>query len=152
MAKKSNIAMIAIPVVLAAAGLYFILRKKKVVDTPKIEDPKPDKIVVSGKEEPIYFPLRKGSKGDLVKQLQDALLQYNPSLQKVFAAGYGTFGVNTEKALFSLTKKMMVETQFELDAIVRGGQSIANNKKSKVVGVYTPPLIDPFNVTKNLGY
>jgi hypothetical protein len=145
MAKKSNIAMIAIPVVFALAGLYFIFRKKKVVDTPKIEDPKP-------KEEPIYFPLRKGSKGDLVKQLQDALLQYNPSLQKVFAAGYGTFGVNTEKALFSLTKKMMVETQFELDAIVRGGQSIANNKKSKVVGVYTPPLIDPFNVTKNLGY
>jgi hypothetical protein len=150
MAKKSNIAMIAIPVVLAAAGLYFILRKKKVVDKPKIDDPKPDKIVVSGKEEPIYFPLRRGSKGDLVKQLQDALLQYNPSLQKVFAAGYGTFGVNTEKELFSVHKKKMVETQAELDSIIRGGQSIANNKKSKVVGVYSPTPIDPFSMTKNI--
>ena len=150
MAKKNNIAMIAIPVVLGLAGLYFILRKKKPEEKPKIDDPKPDKIVINGKEEPIYFPLRRGSKGDLVKQLQDALMQYFPALP----VGYddGKFGKNTEADLFKITKKKMVETQAELDSIIRGGQAIANNKKSKVVGVYTPPLIDPFNVTKNLGY
>ena len=150
MAKKSNIAMIAIPVVLAAAGLYFIFRKKKVETKPKIDDIKPETIVVSGKEEPIYFPLRRGSKGDLVTQLQVALMQYFPALPK----GYddGKFGKNTEADLFKVTKKKMVETQAELDSIIRGGQAIANNKKSKVVGVYSPTTIDPFNVTKNLGY
>jgi hypothetical protein len=150
MTKKSNIAMIAIPVVLAAAGLYFIFRKKKVETTPKIEDPKPDKIVVEGKEQPINFPLRRGSKGDLVKQLQGALMQYNSSLP----VGWddGKFGVKTEGELFKISKKKMVESQAELDSIVRGGQSIANNKKSKVIGVYSPSTItvDPFNATKNI--
>lgn len=148
MAKKSNIAMIAIPVVLAAAGLYFIFRKKKVETKPKIDDIKPETIVVSGKEEPIYFPLRRGSKGDLVTQLQVALMQYYPALPK----GYddGKFGKNTEADLFKVTKKKMVETQAELDSIIRGGQAIANNKKSKVVGVYSPTPIDPFSMTKNI--
>jgi hypothetical protein len=150
MAKKSNIAMIAIPMVLAAAGLYFIFRKKKTVGTPPVEVPKPDTIVISGKEEPIYFPLRKGSKGDLVTQLQVALMQYYPALPK----GYddGKFGKNTESDLFKLTKKMMVENQADLDSIIRGGAAAAKKRKDKVVGVYSPQPIDPFNVTKNLGY
>ena len=148
MAKKSNIAMIAIPVVLAAAGLYFIFRKKKPEDKPKIDDSKPDKIVVEGKEQLINFPLRKGSKGDLVTQLQVALMQYYPALPK----GYddGKFGKNTESDLFKLTKKMMVENQADLDSIIRGGAAAAKKRKDKVVGVYSPQPIDPFNVTKNL--
>jgi hypothetical protein len=150
MAKKTNILMIAIPVVLAAAGLYFIFRKKKVETTPKIDDKKPETMVISGKEEPIYFPLRRGSKGDLVKQLQVALMQYYPALPK----GYddSKFGKNTESDLFKLTKKMMVETQADLDSIIRGGAAAAKKRKDKVVGVYSPQPIDPFNVTKNLGY
>ena len=150
MAKKNNIAMIAIPVVLGLAGLYFILRKKKPEEKPKIDDPKPDKIVVEGKEQLINFPLRRGSKSDLVKQLQGALMQYFPALP----VGYddGKFGKNTEADLFKITKKKMVESQAELDSIIRGGQAIANNKKSKVVGVYSPTIItvDPFSMTKNI--
>jgi hypothetical protein len=148
--KKSNVAMILIPLVLAATGLYFIFRKKKVVDTIKIDDKKPETVVVEGKEQPINFPLRRGSKGNLVKQLQNALMQYNSALP----IGYddGKFGVKTEGELFKISKKKMVESQAELDSIVRGGQSIANNKKSKVVGVYspTPTRVDPFNATKNI--
>lgn len=150
MAKKSNIAMIAIPVVLGLAGLYFIFRKKKVETTPKIEDKKPETIVISGKEEPIYFPLRRGSTSELVRQLQVALMQYFPALPK----GYddGKFGKNTEADLFKVTKKKMVETQAELDSIIRGGLAAAKTRKDKIVGVYspTPIRVDPFNATKNI--
>jgi hypothetical protein len=150
MAKKSNIAMILIPVVLAAAGLYFILRKKKPVATNTTDDKKPETMVVEGKEQPINFPLRRGSKGDLVKKLQGALMQYNTTLPKGWDDG--KFGVKTEGELFKVTKKKMVESQAELDSITTGGQSLADARKKKVVGVYSPIPIDPFNVTKNLGY
>jgi len=155
--KKSNVAMILIPVVLAAAGLYFIFRKKK----PNATTPSgssgtinnngvviPDTIVVSGNVTSVDFPLRRGSKGELVKQLQVALMQYFPALPK----GYddGKFGKNTEADLFKVTKKKMVETQAELDSIIRGGAAAAKTRKDKIVGVYSPTPIDPFSMTKNI--
>ena len=156
--KKNNVAMILIPVVLAATGLYFIFRKKKPVPTNPISGGSgtinnngviiPEKIVVNGVETSVNFPLRKGRTSELVRQLQVALMQYFPALPK----GYddGKFGKNTEADLFKVTKKKMVETQAELDAIIRGGAAAAKTRKYKVVGVYSPPLIDPFNVTKNI--
>jgi hypothetical protein len=162
MAKKSNIAMIAIPVVLAAAGLYFIFRKKKTDGTKPataggatstLEGGAvglPDKIIVDGKEQSIEFPLRRGSQGITVKNLQTALMQYNPALPK----GYddGKFGKNTESDLFKLTKKKMVESLSELESIIRGGASAAKTRKDKIVGVYspTPIKVDPFSMTKNI--
>ena len=148
--KKSNVAMILIPVVLAAAGLYFILRKKKPVATTTTDDKKPETMIVEGKEQPINFPLRRGSKGDLVKQLQVALMQYYPALPKCYDDS--KFGKNTEADLFKVTKKKMVETQEELDAIIKGGASAAKTRKDKIVGVYspTPIRVDPFNATKKI--
>jgi LPXTG-motif cell wall-anchored protein len=156
--KKSNIGMILIPVVLAAAGLYFIFRKKKNDGTQPataggatstLEGGAvglPDKIIVDGKTQSIEFPLRKGSKGLTVQNLQTALMQYYPALPK----GYddGKFGKNTEADLYKLTKKKMVETQAELDAIIRGGSAAAKTRKDKIVGVYSPQPVDPFITTK----
>jgi len=158
--KKNNVAMILIPVVLAATGLYFIFRKKKTVPTNPISGGSgtinnngviiPEKIVVNGVETSVNFPLRRGSTSELVRQLQVALMQYFPALPK----GYddGKFGKNTEADLFKVTKKKMVETQAELDALIRGGAAAAKTRKDKIVGVYspTPIRVDPFNATKNI--
>ena len=160
--KKSNVAMILIPVVLAAAGLYFIFRKKKTDGTKPataggatstLEGGAvglPDKIIVSGKEESIEFPLRKGSKGLTVQNLQTAIMQYNPALPKGW--NDGKFGVKTESELFKITKKKMVESLSELESIIRGGASAAKTRNDRVVGVYspTPIKIDPFMTTKNI--
>jgi hypothetical protein len=157
--KKSNVAMILIPVVLAAAGLYFIFRKKKVVDSVPAGGSGtlnnngaviPDKVVVGGSVVSVDFPLRRGSKGALVKQLQGALMQYNTALPTGWDDG--KFGVKTEGELFKVTKKKMVETQKELDSILKGGQSLSANRNSRVVGVYSPELIkvDPFISTKKI--
>jgi hypothetical protein len=162
MAKKTNILIIAIPVVLAAAGLYFIFRKKKNDGTKPataggatstLEGGAvglPDKITVDGKEQSIEFPLRRGSKGLTVQNLQTALMQYNTALP--IGWNDGKFGVKTESELFKITKKKMVETLPELEAIIRGGSAAAKTRKDKIVGVYspTPIKVDPFNATKNI--
>ena len=158
--KKSNVAMIIIPVLLAAAGLYFILRKKKtIVPTPPAGGSGsvnnngaiiPDKVVIGGNVVAVDFPLRRGSKGALVQALQTALMQYNTALP--IGWNDGKFGVKTEGELFKVTKKKMVETQNDLDSILKGGQSLSAGRNSRVVGVYSPELIkvDPFNATKNI--
>lgn len=160
--KKGNVVMILIPVVLAAAGLYFIFRKKKTDGTKPataggatstLEGGSvglPDKVVVDGKEQSIEFPLLKGSKGLTVQNLQTAIMQYNPALPKGW--NDGKFGIKTENELFKITKKKMVESLSELESIIKGGASAAKARNARVVGVYSPiPIkVDPFNATKNI--
>jgi preprotein translocase subunit YajC len=157
--KKGNVVMILIPVVLAAAGLYFIFRKKKVDATVPAGGSGtvnnngaviPDKVVVGGNVVAVDFPLRRGSKGALVQALQTALMQYNTALP--IGWNDGKFGVKTEGELFKVTKKKMVETQANLDSIRKGGQSLSAGRNARVVGVYSPiPIkVDPFNATKNI--
>ena len=69
------------------------------------------------------FPLKKGSYGDNVKKLQTALMQYNPALPMLW--NDSDFGTKTETELLKVTKQKTVDSQNELDAIIRGGQSKA---------------------------
>lgn len=65
------------------------------------------------------FPLKKGSKGPKVKELQLALLKKNPSALPRFGADCD-FGTETQTALKTLYNRTTVETQAQLDDIKAG--------------------------------
>lgn len=62
------------------------------------------------------FPLKRGSKGSKVKELQNALLKKNASILPKYGAD-GDFGSETESAVKTITGKTTVDSQAELDAI-----------------------------------
>jgi hypothetical protein len=62
------------------------------------------------------FPLKKGSRGSKVKELQQAILQNNSSLLPKFGAD-SDFGSETEAAVVKLLGKKTVENQLEIDKI-----------------------------------
>jgi hypothetical protein len=107
--------LFGIPIVIA---LIFI---KKATAQPKIDvTPTPDSGGSSGgggdTKPPTKrdnFPLKKGSKGDKVIELQKAI-NNNSSANLV---PDGDFGNKTEKALLDLTYKKTVDSQAELDRI-----------------------------------
>jgi hypothetical protein len=126
-----------------AIGVYFIVKSLK--DKAKASGQKPAekakedvKAVLDNVKKVVYpiikkdnFPLKKGSYGDNVKTLQTALMQYNASLP--IGWNDSDFGSKTEKELLSITKKKMVDSQSELDSIVRGGQSVEDRRgQSKI--------------------
>ena len=81
------------------------------------------------------FPLRKGSRGSKVKELQQAILSKNSSLLPKYGAD-SDFGSETESAVNSLLGKKTVDSQAEIDSIKSGSTS---------GGGTTPGTVDPAN-------
>jgi hypothetical protein len=82
------------------------------------------------------FPLKKGSKGDKVVELQTVIFRINPNLLPKFGID-GDFGSETEAAVRKLTNKNTINNQ----------QEIENLKKTK----NTSPLASGFTPSFKLG-
>jgi len=72
-----------------------------------------------------YFPLRKGSKGGKVKELQQALLGYDSNILPKYGAD-SDFGSETESAVQSVLGKKTIDSQDDINAII----SKTSKKKS----------------------
>lgn len=120
--------------IMLIAGAYFVYRYfrggKKAPSKPlELEDFSniPQAPITSN-----TFPLKKGSKGAKVVELQNVILRINPNLLAKFGAD-GDFGSETEAAVVKLLGKKTIDSQADIESI--------KNQKSKsplAVG-YTPP-------------
>jgi hypothetical protein len=96
-----------------------------------------------------YFPLKKGSRGALVKDLQNALLSLG---RKEVGTPDGVFGSNTEKGLKAETGKTSVDSQSELDTLItKSGNIKAQTESYKKNGGLSDKLINIFSNAVNQG-
>ena len=122
---------------LALAGVYFIYKyfqpKKKEAAAPAEPTPTPTPLPlpISG------FPLKKGSKGNAVKSLQQLLLKIDSKILPKYGAD-GDFGSETEAALKAQTGKTTC-TSAELVNL----ELLA----SRASGTWYPPMANPDNTT-----
>ena len=121
-----------VPVVI---GLYFVYKaiknsKPKGKDADIDYDPKNNSNVdvkANGGTTPSVaklFPLKKGSKGGKVLELQRAMLGYDDTILGKYRDD-GDFGTTTETALQTILSKKTADSQDDIDAIVKK----ANEKK-----------------------
>ena len=131
--------LIALPIII---GGYIILKKtgilgkrgkdKKSTDVTKDTDIKQQ----SGSVKPAvieYFPLSRGSKGEKVKELQRAIMAYDPALLPKFKDD-GDYGSETEAAVQKLLGKSSVNSQEDIAKIVnmkKSQQSVALAAEAK---------------------
>jgi hypothetical protein len=116
--KKNKNAYKLVAGALALVGIYFVYRyiqsTKKTIPTQPQPFPSPSP---SPSPTPTsVFPLKKGSKGAKVKELQNLILQFDKKALPKFGAD-SDFGSETEAALVKLTGKKTINSQSELDAL-----------------------------------
>ena len=112
---KNNTKIIA--GIVGAVGIYFILKyymdKKK--GEPKVEEPKKPSAVSAPTVKDV-FPLKKGSKGAKVIQVQSLLLKIDKKLLPKFGAD-GDFGSETEGAILKVLGKKIIDSQADIDRL-----------------------------------
>jgi hypothetical protein len=109
---------------LAIIGLWLVFRSKKpkqIDNQPMPDNPPPNTNTNPNPNPPVVtrndnFPLKKGSYGARVKELQLVLLKYDANALSQYGVD-GDFGTETENALFKVSGKKTVDTQSELDAL-----------------------------------
>jgi hypothetical protein len=149
MAKTKNI----IAAVVGVAGLYFIYQyfKKGTVSntfTPSQSGGNvPSGSTPTASKATDSFPLKKGSKGDNVRMLQQLLLKIDKTLLPKFGAD-GDFGSETEAAVQKVLNKKTVDGQNDLNKL-----NLIFNQKSfplvvPIVKSDEPPKFDPFAFLK----
>jgi len=154
----------------ALIGLYFVYKaiKDKMgkgQDAPPNYDPKNNSNVdtkPNGGVTPSVaklFPLRKGSKGGKVKELQRAILLYDDTLLGKYRDD-GDFGKITADALQSILGKTTADSQDDIDAIIKK----ANEKKQSAESqaflkktydnaiILSNKLLDALSQNKNLDF
>lgn len=151
MAKNENKTLVAILLALPILiGGYILWKKKK----DEAEEGKKNNGGVSGgssdsstggfapsggSSSASAFPLKKGSKGSKVWELQNAILSYNASLLPKYGAD-SDFGSETEAAVYSLLGKRTVDSQSDIDRIknmaktpISGGQNTSNSASQLII-------------------
>ena len=105
--------------IMLLAGAYFVYRYFKGAK----KDSQPNKPLelsdfstLPSPSIPSAFPLRRGSKGQKVLELQNAIILINPNLLPKFGTD-GDFGSETESAVIKLLGKKTVNSQYEIDNI-----------------------------------
>ena len=112
---------------MAILGVWLIFRKKNKDELTQYEPVNPNSGGSGSSSSGGYvpppvstkndnFPLKKGSRGERVKELQRILLKYNPNALPNYGVD-GDFGSETENALFQKTGKKTIDSQSELDAL-----------------------------------
>jgi hypothetical protein len=123
--KLSKNLVIGTSVGLAVIGIWLILRgKKKPNQTPVYTDNNNNNNNNNNNYNPTptptpkndNFPLKRGSYGARVKELQLVLLKYDANILPQYGVD-GDFGAETENALLKVSGKKTVDTQSELDAL-----------------------------------
>jgi len=110
---KKNYKLVS--VALALVGAYFVYRyfsSGKPTVLPTGQSPTP----ASSPTPQNDFPLKRGSKGKKVKELQELLLKFDKKILPRFGAD-SDFGSETEAALVKITGKKFVLNQNELDEL-----------------------------------
>ena len=105
-----------LPIALGVVGIFYIIRSLRKTKSVMDESGNVDTTSGGGTSVPdSTFPLKKGSKGALVKNLQLAL-----GVDKLPKFGAdGDFGTETLNALKAATGKTQVDSQAEIDAIAK---------------------------------
>lgn len=141
MAKNENKTLVAILLALPILiGGYILWKKKK----DEAEEEKKNNGGVSGgssdsntggfapsggSSSASAFPLKKGSKGVKVWELQNAILSYNASLLPKYGAD-SDFGSETEAAVVKLLNKKTVDSQADIDRIKTMARSTTSSSGS----------------------
>jgi len=128
--------LISVPILI---GGFLIYKKLKKPDEEKLNQEKPkDTPTPTPTPTPPSkvegFPIKKGSKGAVVRELQNYLLRIDSKSLPRFGAD-ASFGSETEGALKKITGKTSVDNQSEFDAI-------KNQAKTYKVG---SPLLFQYN-------
>jgi len=123
---------------IGAVGIYFILKyyMDKNKGEPQKEEPKKQEPINPSPTAKDNFPLKKGSKGARVSQVQSLLLKIDKNLLPKFGAD-GDFGSETEVAMFKVLGKKTVDGQADIDRL-----NVIYNKKTfpYVTKNENPPL------------
>ncbi len=125
--------------IVALVGVYFIY--KYIKDTKKPKEEKKDDTTSTSQPIPIptsIYPIKKGSKGNKVKELQRLLLQIDPNSLPKYGAD-GDFGSETEAALNKILGKKSIDSAD--DYIKLNG--IYNRKKFPYVAAPEKPIFSP---------
>jgi hypothetical protein len=126
----------------AVIGLYFVYKaiknsKTKGQDAPPNYDPNNNSNVdpkPNGGVTPSVaktFPLRKGSKGGKVIELQRAMLGYDDSILGKYRDD-GDFGTTTETALQTILGKKTADSQDDIDAITKKANDKKKNQATQI--------------------
>lgn len=122
--KNNNTKIIA--GIVGAVGIYFILKyyidKKK--GQPQKDEPKKDEPITPSPIAKDDFPMKKGSKGARVSQVQSLLLKIDKKLLPKFGAD-GDFGSETEEAISKILGKKTIDSQADIDRL-----NVIYNKKT----------------------
>jgi hypothetical protein len=108
-----------IPAIILGVGLIYIFRDK--IFGKKISEKIDDTLPFPTRNDPTKvrnddFPLKRGSKGKNVRNLQNALLKYDSTLLPKFGAD-GDFGRETEAAVLKVLNQQLIFNQAEIDKI-----------------------------------
>jgi hypothetical protein len=113
--------------IMLLAGAYFVYRYFKGAK----KDSQPNKPLElsdfstpPSPSTPSSFPLKKGSKGAKVLELQNAIMSINAKLLPKFGAD-GDFGSETELAVSRMLGKKTIDSQADIETIKRGKTSKA---------------------------
>jgi hypothetical protein len=111
--------------IMLIAGAYFVYRYFKGAK-PKVQKPVElsDFSNPPSPSIPSSFPLKKGSKGAKVLELQKAIMSINPKLLPKFGAD-GDFGSETELAVSRMLGKKTIDSQADIETIKKGKTSKA---------------------------
>ena len=134
--------LIAIPVLVGGILIIRKVTKRKEEETPEVKPtptptptltptPTPTPTTSAG------FPIKKGSKGAKVRELQEYLLRIDSKSLPRFGAD-GSFGSETEGAVKKIMGKTSVDTQVEFDAIK--GRARTYKAGSPLVFQYDSPM------------
>lgn len=110
--------------VIAIVGVYYIVRYYKGKKDSPIPSPEPTPEPTPTPSAKDNFPLKKGSKGARVSQVQSILLKIDKSLLPKFGAD-GDFGNETEAAVVKVLGKKSVDSQADIDRL-----NVIYNKKT----------------------
>jgi len=135
-----------------AIGIYFILKSlknKKGQDAPSTlpsdanSDVEPTTKGGGTSAITKYFPLKRGSKGAKVEELQNAILSYDATLLPKFGADKD-FGAETESAVKKLLNKTTIDSQEDINKIL--GLKVTQANQQALANVNT----DRFNLGSKL--
>lgn len=144
--------LIALPVLVGGYIVYRQLKPKKdkaeETPTPTPTPTPTTTITPSGGGSSTFqvrdsFPLKKGSRGSKVKELQGYILKIDKNALPRFGAD-GNFGNETEGALQKLFGKQVISSQAELDEIKNKSLPTYKAGSPLVIQYQQPPNISPF--------
>lgn len=149
---KKNIRniLIAIPVIVAGIYVWKKMSGSKVLPTSD-SDVKENSDGGVTPEVSKEFPLKKGSKGSKVKELQEAILTVNKQLLPKFGAD-GDYGSETQSAVKTLLNKTTVDSQDDIAKILAISKNAeAAVKNAQIIDERTRlgnKLVSAFNADK----